>query len=80
MHVPDELDLFIDYFMANRPTYKLKAELIEVLRKYYPLEVQSTNRVKTAQHIEDHHEYMRPASILGKAGYHKRGIWFVFRK
>lgn len=78
MHVPDEIELFMGYFLAHDPTDELRAKLIEVLTKRYPLEVQSINKVKTAKEIEDHHDYMRLASILGRAGYHKRGIWFYY--
>ena len=78
MHVPDELDLFMDYYLAREPSEELRAELIEVLGKHYPLEVRGINKVKTAKEIEDHHDYMRLAATLGRAGYHKRDIWFVY--
>ena len=78
MRFPDELALFMDYYEAHGPTKKLRKDLIDLLSQHYPIQAVGINKVRCSWHIEDHHEYMRMAALLGKAGYVKQGIWFIY--
>ena len=74
--IRDEIDIFLRQHDPEYLSGREEDQLIKLLKSSYPLIVKR-NKIRTACEIPDHNRYMRLASLLGKLGYRKSGVWFV---